>query len=200
MVMLSGCDRTCLADHKRFVLQAADVIYPLLHHGYMRGEGAESLHIPLSIATPAEALELMLLSLSGDEPPDPKHPKKKTAAQEHASQRASKWYSSILSGETRCRMVTLNDEMPTPNATVRSTLTGHGCCGFSVGLRFADGNALFCADVAQVVAQLHHFLLAVAPEPSVFEAEAFTPCELPHTTERERLEFDIVRKPLLSFF
>ena len=65
-----------------------------------------------------------------------------------------------------------------------------------LGLRFADGSA----DVAQVVAQLHHFLLAVAPEPSVFEAEAFTPCELPHTTERERLEFDIVRKPLLSFF
>ena len=50
--------------------------------------------------------------------------------------------------------------------------------------------------MAQVVAQLHHFLLAVAPEPSVFEAEAFTPCELPHTTERERLEFDIVRTPL----
>ena len=42
------------------------MIYPLLHHGYMRGEGAESLGIPLSIATPAEALELMLLSLSGD--------------------------------------------------------------------------------------------------------------------------------------
>ena len=107
------------------------MIYPLLHHGYMRGEGAESLGIPLSIATREEALELMLLSLSGDEPPDPKHPKKKTAAQEHASQRASKWYSSILSGETRCRMVTLNDEMPTPNATVRSTLTGHGSCGFA---------------------------------------------------------------------
>eukprot|EP01045_Picozoa_sp_COSAG04_P008192 COSAG04_NODE_450_length_14158_cov_17.389573_2_plen_154_part_00 len=136
--------RASLTTNASF-LKAADVIYPLLHHGYMRGEGAESLGIPLSIATPAEALELMLLSLSGDEPPDPKHPKKKTAAQEHASQRASKWYSSILSGETRCRMVTLNDEMPTPNATVRSTLTGHGCCGFSVGLRFADGSALFCA-------------------------------------------------------
>ena len=136
--MIARASLTC----ERFVIQAADVIYPLLHHGYMRGEGAESLGIPLSIATPAEALELMLLSLSGDEPPDPKHPKKKTAAQEHASQRASKWYSSILSGETRCRMVTLNDEMPTPNATVRCTLTGHGSCGFSVGLRFADGNAL----------------------------------------------------------
>ena len=33
-----------------------------------------------------------------------------------------------------------------------------------------------------VVAQLHHFLLAVAPEPSVFEADTFVPCSLPHTT------------------
>ena len=42
---------------------AADVIYPLLHHGYMRGEGAKTLGVDLSIATKAEALELMLLSL-----------------------------------------------------------------------------------------------------------------------------------------
>jgi hypothetical protein len=43
----------------------ADVIYPLLHHGYMRGEGAAALGIDISIATQKEALELMLLSLSG---------------------------------------------------------------------------------------------------------------------------------------
>lgn len=81
--------RLCIAEHK--FRDPADVIYPLLHHGYMRGEGAAALvsisayvrlllafcplmvvvghcfaqGIDLSIATQKEALELMLLSLSG---------------------------------------------------------------------------------------------------------------------------------------
>ena len=35
-------------------------------------------------------------------------------------------------------------------------------------------------DSAQVIAQLHHFLLAVAPNPSEFECEEFVPQEFPH--------------------
>lgn len=90
---------------------------PLIHHGYMRAEGAAKNAIDLSVApqdevhprirlrsarpgqathscplpfVPAQMGKFILLSLSGDEPIDPKNPKKKTAAMEHAAQRASK--------------------------------------------------------------------------------------------------------------
>eukprot|EP01052_Picozoa_sp_SAG31_P009334 SAG31_NODE_488_length_14964_cov_56.443458_6_plen_109_part_00 len=63
---------------------------PLLHHGYMRAEGTLKHGVDLTIAPQEEMAKYILLSLSGDEPPDPANPKKKTAAMEHAAQRASK--------------------------------------------------------------------------------------------------------------
>jgi hypothetical protein len=137
-----------------------DVIMPLIHHAYMRGEGFSRHSIHLTVATTEEMTMFILLSLSGDEAPDPKNPSKQTAAMEHSAQRASKWYGKILSGATPAKMVTLNDEMG--GATNQT-----------------------------VVAQFHHFALAILPRPTDFEAVPFIPVDLPGHTVAGHLEFDI---------
>ena len=57
-------------------------------------EWATVLHsVEVTAAPQAEAMELLLLSLSGEEPANADG--KKTAAQEHAKQRASKYYRCV---------------------------------------------------------------------------------------------------------
>ena len=73
--------RATMEEHFR---SSQDVIFPLIHHAYMRAEGATKLDIDLTIAPPEEMDKFVLLSLSGDEPPDSAHPERKTAAQTHA--------------------------------------------------------------------------------------------------------------------